>query len=316
MLITNLIIFIFAAILLGRSATLLVKSLIKIGQYLKIGEFAISFILMAFATSLPELFVAILSSVNGSPDLAIGTVIGSNIADMTLVIGIAAVAAGVIRVKSAIKKRDLIYMSGILFILILLMLDGSLTRPDAAILLMIYAYYIFRLFTQRERFESKKVKISRREYYENIGRFTVCIIGLVLSARLLVWSSETIAVILSIPLILVGLIILALGTSLPEISFELSAIKEKRQDMVLGDVIGSVVTNSALIIGVTGMINPIHELDLDLINIGLISLVIITFGLLFFIRNDGKITTKEALILLFFYLFFVSMEYLARIVKI
>lgn len=282
---------------------------------MKIGDFAISFILMAFATSLPELFVAVLSSFNKASDLAIGTVIGSNIADMTLVIGISAIAAGMIRVRSVIKKRDLVYMSGIIFILILLMLDGSLTRPDAVILLMIYAYYIFRLFTQKEKFESKKVRVTRREYYENIGRFIICILGLILSARFLVWSSESIAAILSIPLTLVGLIIVALGTSLPEISFELSAIKEKRQDMVLGDVMGSVVTNSALIIGIAVMIKPIHELDLDLINIGLISLGIVTFGLLFFIRNDGKITTKEAVLLLFFYLLFVSTEYLARIVK-
>lgn len=295
---------------------MLVKYLTKIGYYHHMGEFAISFILMAFATSLPELFVAVSSALKGAPELAIGTALGSNIADLTLVIGIAVIAAGKIRVKSLIKKKDIVYMSGIIFILILLMMDGSLSRPDAMILLLIYAYYIYRLFTQKKQFESDRVEVTKKEYYKSIGGFIASIVGLVISAELLVSSIEKVAEIINVPLMLVGLVVVAIGTSLPELSFELTAIKEKKQDMVLGDIMGSVVTNAALILGVVAMINPVDNLDLGLINTSLIFLAIITLGVLFFVKNDGKLTIREAIALIVLYLIFISMEYLVKIVQI
>ena len=316
LLLRNLGLFILSAVFLARSATFLVKALTKIGQFYKLGEFAISFILMAFATSLPELFVSIMSAANHSPELAIGTVIGSNIAALTLIIGIAVIAAGTIRVKSAIKKKDIVYMAGIVLILIMLMMDGSLSRPDAGILLMIYAYYIYNLFSQKKRFESKTVRVTKKEFSESIGIFIASILALVLSARVLVWSVEGIGEMLSIPVTLIGIVVVALGTSLPELSFELTAIKEKHQDMVLGDIIGSVVTNSALVLGVVGMINPGDNLDLRLINTGLVFLALVTFGILIAVKNDGKISTKEALVLIVSYLLFISVEYLVKIVEI
>jgi len=137
MLVWQAIVFIISAILLARVATYLVSSLTKIGQYLKIGDFAISFILMAFVTSLPELFVGIYASFNGGETLALGTVIGSNIVALTLILGIAALVSGSISLESVIKRRDITFMVGIQIILILLLLDRSISRPDAVILLLI-----------------------------------------------------------------------------------------------------------------------------------------------------------------------------------
>lgn len=316
LLLRNLVIFVISAVFLTRSAMFLVEALTKIGRYYKLREFATSFILMAFATSLPELSVSIMSAANHSPELAIGTVIGSNIASLTLVIGIAAIAAGKIMVKSAIKKKDIVYMSGIVLILILLMMDGTLSRPDAGILFMIYAYYIYNLFSHKKRPESKVIEVTRKEFSESLGIFVTSIIALILSAKILVWSVLGIGEMLSIPVTLIGIVVVALGTSLPDLSFELMAVREKHQDMVLGDIIGSVVTNSALVLGVVGMINPGNNLDLRSINTGLIFLALVTFGFLFFVKNDGKISTKEALVLVITYLTFVSLEYLVKIMEI
>lgn len=316
LLLRNLVIFVISAVFLTRSAMFLVEALTKIGRYYKLREFATSFILMAFATSLPELSVSIMSAANHSPELAIGTVIGSNIASLTLVIGIAAIAAGKIMVKSAIKKKDIVYMSGIVLILILLMMDGTLSRPDAGILFMIYAYYIYNLFSHKKRPESKVIEVTRKEFSESLGIFVTSIIALILSAKILVWSVLGIGEMLSIPVTLIGIVVVALGTSLPDLSFELMAVREKHQDMVLGDIIGSVVTNSALVLGVVGMINPGNSLDLRSINTGLIFLALVTFGFLFFVKNDGKISTKEALVLVITYLTFVSLEYLVKIMEI
>ena len=305
-----------AAIMIGRSATYLVKALIPIGQHFKISEFAISFLLMAFATSLPELFVGVLAATQHTAELAIGTIIGSNIADLTVVMGISAIVAGTLRVRSIIKKKDIIYMSGITFILILLLLDGSLSRPDSFILLMIYGYYIYRLFTQKKKFESKAVSVSNEEFMRSLGILIASIIGLIISAELIVWSAEQIADTLSIPLTLIGIVVVAFGTSLPELSFEITAIKNKHHDMVLGDVIGSVVTNSALVIGIIGLINPVNSLDLGLINTGLMILAFVTFVALYFVKNDSKLTMREGIALMFIYVCFIFLEYLVKMIGI
>ncbi len=310
-----LIIFSVSAVVLTRSATFLVKSLTTIGRYHKIGEFAISFIFMAFATSLPELIVSIMSVGTHSSELALGTLIGSNIAALTLIIGLATVYAKKIRIKSIIKKKDILYMTGICIVLVFLMMDGDLTRWDSGILFMIYGYYIYRLTTQEKQFESKVFEITKKDYISAVGYFITSITLLIASARILAWTVENIGAMLSIPITLIGIVIVALGTSLPELSFELTAVKEKHQDMVLGDIIGSVVTNSTLIIGIVGLLNPINNLDLKLINIGLFFLIFVALVIMYFVKNDGKLTTREGLAMIISYIVFVSLEYLVKMVE-
>lgn len=311
-----IIVFIISAIVLTKSATYLVKSLTTIGRFFRVGEFAISFIMMAFATSLPELFVAVISTINYSSELALGTVIGSSIAALTLVIGIATVYAGKIRVRSIIKKKDIVYMVGICCILVLLMLDGSLTIPDSLILILIYMYYIYRLLTQQKQFESENVHVEKRDVLRSFAIVILCFVGLLLSARGLVWTVEHIGIYFHIPVTLIGLVVVAVGTSIPELSFELSAIKNKHQDMVLGDIIGSVVTNCALVIGVIGLIGPINHLDLGLINTSLFFIIMVSIIMLIFVKNDGKLTTREGVAMILGYLAFVATEYLVKIVKV
>lgn len=308
-------IFIVSAVVLTRSATYLVRSLTKIGRYHKLGEFAVSFILMAFATSLPELLVSIMSVGSHAPELAIGTVIGSNIAALTLVIGVATVYAKKIRIKSIIKKKDILYMTGICIVLVLLMYDGSLTRPDALILFLIYSYYIYRLTIQEKKFESKAFKIEKKDYIKAVGGFITSATLLILSARFLVWTVEYLGELLSVPITLIGLVVVALGTSLPELSFELTALREKHEDMVLGDIIGSVVTNSTFVIGVVGFLSPIESLDLELVNIALLFLIFVALVLLYFVKNDGRLTTKEGIAMIVSYLVFISIEYLVKMIE-
>ena len=308
-----ILVFLFCAVVLSRSATYLVKTLTKIGQYHRLGDFAISFILMSLVTTLPEFVVALISAGGEVPELSISVILGANIATITLGVGFAAIYAKKIRVKSLIKKKDILYMVGICLVFTLLLMDGTLTRWDALILLMIYSYYIYRLLLQEKRFTSDLVEISRYEYITSIGKFIASFIILILSAQYLVWSVEHISDILSLPITLIGLIVVALGTALPELMFELTAVRENHQDMVLGNIIGSVVTNSAMIMGVVGFLFPMDNLDLELINSSLLIMVIVAVMLLYFVRNDGKITRREGIIMVVAYILFVGASSLVKI---
>jgi len=268
---------------------------------------------MSLVTTLPEFVVALISAGGEVPELSISVILGANIATITLGVGFAAIYAKKIRVKSLIKKKDILYMVGICLVFTLLLMDGTLTRWDALILLMIYSYYIYRLLLQEKRFTSDLVEISRYEYITSIGKFIASFIILILSAQYLVWSVEHISDILSLPITLIGLIVVALGTALPELMFELTAVRENHQDMVLGNIIGSVVTNSAMIMGVVGFLFPMDNLDLELINSSLLIMVIVAVMLLYFVRNDGKITRREGIIMVVAYILFVGASSLVKI---
>lgn len=313
MIIIWLITFIIASLIMVRSSAALVGSLINLGRYFNITDFVISFILMATITSLPELFLSVISAVKGSPQLALGTVIGSNIADLTLIAGISAIVSKDLRVASILKKRKAFYMVAISLLMILLLWDGLLSRADGVILLLLFAYYTQRLLSQREYFPKKTDSIERKQAIKSGVYFFLGIFVLLISSELLVRSAKALAFEFNFPLVLIGLVIVALSTSLPELAFGLSATKRDRDDMVMGSILGSVVANSALILGLTALIHPIAVQNTHLVNSSLITLLVILGLFVYFLRTDRKLSVREGILLIFAYIAYVSLEYLTRL---
>lgn len=313
MIIIWLITFLIASLIMVRSSAALVGSLINLGRYFNITDFVISFILMATITSLPELFLSVISAVKGSPQLALGTVIGSNIADLTLIAGISAIVSKDLRVASILKKRKAFYMVAISLLMILLLWDGLLSRADGVILLLLFAYYTQRLLSQREYFPKKTDSIERKQAIKSGVYFFLGIFVLLISSELLVRSAKALAFEFNFPLVLIGLVIVALSTSLPELSFGLSATKRDRDDMVMGSILGSVVANSALILGLTALIHPIAVQNTHLVNSSLITLLVILGLFVYFLRTDRKLSVREGILLIFAYIAYVSLEYLTRL---
>src|SRR3989338_694406 len=140
----TLILFLISCLVLVASGGYLVKLIVKIASYLKLSEFVVAFIIMAFATSIPELFVGINSAIGGNPALSLGNVIGSNIADLTLVIGIAALLGRGIKPKNFRIKKDSLFMFLTALVPVALMIfDQTLSRTDGVILISIFIIYIW-----------------------------------------------------------------------------------------------------------------------------------------------------------------------------
>lgn len=145
-------IFIGSCAILVRSGAWMIRSLTRIAKYLQVTEFFVAFILMAFATSVPELFVGITSALHGRPELSFGNVIGSNIINLTLAVGVGVMIAKGLKCEGAIIQRSSIYTVVIALLPILLMLDGSISRVDGVVLILALVFYLQRLFYQKERF--------------------------------------------------------------------------------------------------------------------------------------------------------------------
>lgn len=319
--VVNLTLFIVACIILVSSNSFLVKSLSKISYFLNLNEFTIGFILVSIATSLPEIFVGVMSAFNGTPEFSIGNVIGSNILDLTLVIGIAAILAKRINIESKIIRKDMIYMLVLTLLPVLLFIDHhlwhsfglfpnmtqGLSRADGVVLLLGFVIYMYRLIKQETKFSKRVEHTPKKEAMKYMVFFVGSLFLLLLSASFVIDTAEALSLDLNISPFLMGIFLISLGTSLPELMFESKAVLEGHQSMAIGDLVGSVITNSTLVLGITATILPIH------VNaaIYLTSIMFMLFSAFIFFtlaESDNKITWTEGISLLLLYVLFIVIE--------
>jgi cation:H+ antiporter len=310
------------SLLLIKATDILVVNLKSFSQNVGLGKFAVTTFLLALATSLPELFVGITSALEGSPNLSLGNILGSNIADLSLVIGGAALISGAVNVRGQFLRRDVFYAFLAGAAPLVLLFDKNLTRVDGLILLALYGFYNVWVFKERseelakERGEEAGLirrlirRINHRGTRTELAWIFLGVALLLFSADMIVKISEKMAVLINIPILLVGLLLVAVGTSLPELAFEMKAIREKEPAMVFGDLLGSIVANGSLVIGVTALIAPIRIQAFDEYLVATMAFVV-AFGFFYlFIRTKKKLERWEAGILLGIYFLFVLVEFL------
>ncbi|MBU2634033.1 MAG: hypothetical protein KJ674_02200 [Nanoarchaeota archaeon] len=315
MIIGNLVIFIISCLILILSGSFLVKSLSKISSFLKISEFAVGFLIMAVATSMPELFVGITAALNANSALALGTVIGSNIVDLTLVLGIIILLSREIKVKQKSIKKDALFMFFIAILpLVLMFLGNTLSRVDGVILIAVFLLYSHRLLKQSREF-SKKVEdgVKRVEIVSYSGLFIISLLLLFFSANYVVKYATLLSIDLALPPILIGLFLIALGTSLPELVFGARAALTGHGGMSLGDIMGAIVVNSTLVLGVTAIIYPITA-DFLLFLVSGVFMILIIFLFVTFLESGNKLSWREGISLILFYVFFIVLELYIRTV--
>lgn len=311
------------SLVLIKSADMVIVAVRRLTQDKKVGAFAISAFILAIGTSFPELFVGITSALEGSSKLILGVVLGSNIANISIVAGLTAFIAGKIKIKTGHLKHDtsIAFVAGLLPII--LVLDGSLNRVDGLILLSIYFAYATSFFKKQymeigEEFEKEsfiyrfftKKRVLDGQSTKEYGRLFIGVAMLLFSADAIVRLSQTLAVLSGIPVFVIGLVVLAVGTSLPEFAFSLRSVDSDEPEMFFGNVLGSIIANSTLIVGLAALISPIH---VQLANGYLTaSATFVVVFLLFwrFVRTKFTLERWEASILLLVYVIFILVEFL------
>lgn len=312
------------SLLLIKATEILTDSLQHLSQITRLGKFAITSMLLAFATSVPELVVGVTAALEGRPNMALGTVLGSNIADISLVVGAAAIIGGSFSIAGEFLRIDIfsVFLAGVLPLMLLL--DNKLSRVDGIILLLVYGIYNFGLLQSRVKGHERSAKGGRMLRKMLTGtarkRLNRWLAWLFLGAAMLMFSADMIvktgaalAGVLKVPVFLIGLFLVAVGTSLPELSFEVGAVKAKQVGMVLGDLFGSVVANSTLVLGVVSLINPIrlmNGLDAYLLAAAAFGVMFMLFW--FFVRTKKKLERWEGVVLLIAYILFVAIEWMGK----
>ncbi|MGH1541143.1 MAG: calcium/sodium antiporter [Arenicella sp.] len=244
-----------ALVLLIWSADQLVRYSSSLAQHLGITPFLIGIIVIGFGTSAPELFVSALASVQGKGNLAIGNALGSNITNIGLVLGCATLIS-VLTLTQRMIRVDLTTIFATSIIALLLILDATLSRVDGAILMILMV--VFLVWSARSNKADPLEELDEFDHTiskAKAGLWTVVsLIILIGSSKLLVTGAVNIAAALGVSELIIGLTIVAIGTSLPELAASIAALRQKEGSMVIGNIIGSNTFNTLGVLGLTGLI--------------------------------------------------------------
>ncbi len=291
----------FAALLKG--ADWFVESSANIARALGVSKFVIGFTLVAFGTSLPEMAVSVVASFVKASEIAVGNVVGSNIANIALVLGAAALLFTVKIKKSDFKHGMIMFLVSVLcFVLVW----GGISRIEGFILFACLVVYISRLFSKEKNNKKEKPK-------EGLGKSIIfCMLGLagvIIGSHLLVGSAKTIAEFFMIPQIVIGMTIVALGTSLPELVTSLVAAKKGMQEIAIGNIIGSNMFNISAVLGLSALVRPIKAIP-RLLSFDMPIMLGVTALMLIMLWKGKKIRRWQGAILIASYIGFVAAAFL------
>jgi len=290
----------------------------KLVREIKTSRLVLATVLVGLSTSLPELFVGIAAALRNQPQIALGNIVGANLANLSWIIGGAALVFGAIPVIGEYLRNELWITAGMVMMPFLLMTDGKLTRLDGLVLIFLYLLYANNL-VRRGNSPLRALKISGRKIIKHrvktrmnsiVQAFKLIswlgVLGV--SALMLVNLAVKVSGSLGVSSFWIGLIVLAIGTTLPELVLTIVASEKREISLILGDILGSVVINSTLILGIIVMISPIGYTDP--LQKGISGLFLMTILGLFwlFTKSKHKLDRWEGAVLVGIYAMFVGIQ--------
>ncbi|MDO4787813.1 MAG: calcium/sodium antiporter [Johnsonella sp.] len=296
----NLVLLLIGFLLLVKGADFFVEGSSSLARLLRVPSAIIGLTVVAFGTSTPESAVSITAAIQGSNNIALANIIGSNIFNLLMVIGVCALIRDM-HIDKQILKKDYTFNLLITVVLIMVILDAKLSRVDGALLLLFFAYYLYD--TIRRARNAKTQEEGEGKTLTPLLALIVIAGGLaaiVFGGNLVVDSAKKIALDFGLSETFVGLTIVAIGTSLPELVTSVVASRKGENGLALGNVIGSNIFNILFILGFSSVLSPLATDAFVLYDMGVLMLaMLITW---FLAGNDGKISRKEGLIMLGIYL--------------
>ena len=295
----QVLILLFGLILILGGANYLVEGSSSIAKKFGISEFVIGLTIVGIGTSAPEMVVSFLSSLKGNADMAIGNIVGSNIFNTMMILGITALISPLVITKNNLK-RDIPLNIGVTVLLILLGLNftlfklgdsDQLSRLEGAILLLIFAWYLWRSFkndSDDQNSEEESDSKASKNMLTSIIMIVGGLAGLIFGGRLFVDSATAIAKIFGVSDKFIAITVMAAGTSMPELATCVVAALKGKGQLALGNILGSNISNILLILGGAALINPLSFAGMTTVDLG-----VMLFGAIFIMLSAYMFKKKE-----------------------
>lgn len=303
--------------LLIKSGEWIISAAVYIAKRWHVSPLLIGFTIVAFGTSLPELMVSILANLQGSPGISIGNVIGSNIANICLVIGVTGLVV-TLTTQFTNLARDMVFMCLATILMAYFLFAGEIGRIAGGLMILgLIGYTALNYFMANDDDVPEEVQ-EDSEFSSSWQAYGMLLLGLFtvfLGAEILVRGAKVGAAVIGVPDAVIGLSVIALGTSLPELSTCLIAARRGLYDIVLGNIIGSNVFNILMIIGISSLIKPVEQgqIDPQLVSFDVWVFLGVTFlfsALLAVYRKIDKVVAIPLLVFYVLYNIFIYYQYI------
>ncbi len=300
----DFVIFVVAMAALIFGADMLIRESEKIALRFHISEFIIGATLIALGTSLPEMAASVAANLDGKAEIAIANVIGSNIFNITLVLGMIFIITKVINPDRDFFAKDSTWAMVPVLVFILMVFDGVISRFDALLLLLLMGSYILFLLREAKGIISDQLEDEGEDreqeqlfsWIKTLPLIAIALLMVIAGANFTVESASNIAKSFGISEWIIGIVMISLGTSLPELVVSISASMKGKVDMAIGNIIGSNMANTTIVLAMAALVKPMH-FDVSLYLFDITTMIIATLMLVFITAN--KLYSKPAGISLF-----------------
>ena len=304
----ELLTLILSAVFLAYSSDWFTGGASRLAKTVGVSEFLIGVTVVAIGTSLPEIVVSVYAAITGNPELAAGNVVGSNITNVALVLGAACIVSPIVIDRS-------IYRDVKIHVLILAMVScyflyaGRITWMAGLLLVMVYVWYIWDGYTRhRSTHPVPEIRGNGKDLVRPLGQIIAGGLGVLVACNFLVDAAISIASELGISTTVIGLTLVALGTSLPELAVSIAAARKRWGMMVIGNVIGSNIANILLAIGISAGFSTIPLVDAIVDNVVL--MVFLAMAMVIFVRYRGVFDRRIGILFITVYVAFIAMIFM------
>ncbi len=281
----------------------------ELAESFHLSKYTVGFIIVAIVSILPEAFISINAAIEGIPSFGLGTLLGSNVADLTLIFAIIIFYAGrSLKIESKILASHAVYPF-ILLLPLILGFNGHFSRLEGLALVVAGgAFYYMALKKGTDRSEIANNMGGR---YKSLFLLLFCMAIMLAGSHFTVTSAAALASYFGVSPVLIGMLIVGLGTTMPELFFSLKSVKKQNDSLAVGDILGTVLADATILVGVLALIHP-FSFPQKIIYVTGVFMVVASFLLFNFMRSGRTLTKKEAYLLFLFWLVFVLAEFLVN----
>jgi cation:H+ antiporter len=301
---------------LWKSADWFVDGAVQVAEKLRLPHMLVGLVLVSLATTAPELTVSLVAALQGSPEIALGNAIGSVIVDDSVALGLAAILApAALAADPRLLGTIIIFLPAVGFAAFFMVLDGTLGRVDGLVLLGMFVCYLVVSYLRERRARHNDRDTDLSDLTEEkpkdfrwpkvLGLFAAGLAGLIFGSELLVTGAKGIAIFLRMPPVVIGLTVVAIGTSIPEIVTAVTAARKGHAGIALGNILGADILNICWVAGLSAIANPLRA-EKNVIMVMFPAMIIIILATLFMIRTDHRLSRREGCVLLFLYVLYVA----------
>lgn len=304
-----LLLIIVLTFLLVKSADLVEEALVMVARKAGVSTFVIGFVVVSVASSLPEMSVALSSSAEGVPTLSVGNLLGASLVLLTLIVALNTIRHGTIPFRGSFHVKQVILSMVVIFSQVVVLLDQYISREEGFLLVVIYVLFVLYITrnSTSSHYHLHKRDLTSVKFLKVIGTGILGLIGLVIFAALTVNKTVELAGILNIPNSLVGILLLSVGTNIPEITIIFRSRNTEEEKLAVGNLLGSAALNTGML-GILGMISTPTIANFTALIPAIIFLVVALVIFAVLAKTGSEITRAEGYLLLTIYLVFILVE--------